>query len=135
MMPTWPAALAWTIASLPPTCRRWQTRRNARPGGVPAGHTAPTHCAHCGPVWAHPGTAAALPVVGGWPRAAGCPWFAIRKAGGYIPRPAVSCEGCAHFTPDTINPEAGMGTCGAGNGSHYPMAWRACIDYSPEHYA
>lgn len=56
-------------------------------GRVPWGHTAPIHCTHCGPVWAHPSIAAALPMVGGWPRAAGCPWCHVRKAGGYIPRP------------------------------------------------
>jgi hypothetical protein len=56
-------------------------------GKVPASDTAHIHCAHCGPVWAHPSMAAALPMVGGWPRALGCPWCHVRKAGGYIPRP------------------------------------------------
>lgn len=58
-------------------------------GRVPVGDTAPIHCTHCGPVYVHPGIAAVLPVVAGWPRALGCPWCATRKAGGYIPRPPV----------------------------------------------
>lgn len=58
-------------------------------GKVPASDTAPIHCAHCGPVWAHPSMAAALPMVAGLPRTLGCPWCHVRKAGGYIPRPRV----------------------------------------------
>jgi hypothetical protein len=95
-------------------------------GRVPAGHTAAIHCAHCGPVWIHPDIAEVLPVVDGWPRALGCPWCFARKAGGYIPRPSVVCGDCARFAPDTINPEAGMGTCGAGKGAHYPMQRHTC---------
>lgn len=104
-------------------------------GRVPAGHTAPMHCARCGLVWAHPGMAAALPVVGGWPRALGCPWCFVRRAGGYIPRPRVTCDGCRYFAPGTINPTAGIATCGAGKGLHYPMARHTCTDYSPERCA
>lgn len=98
-------------------------------GRVPAGHTAPMHCARCGPVWAHPSMAAALPMVAGWPRALGCPWCHVRKAGGYIPRPVVSCEGCRHFVPDTVNPEAGMGACAIGKGAHYAMQRHGCGDF------
>ena len=57
-------------------------------GNVPLDDTAAIHCANCGPVYVHPGIAAVLPVVDGWPRAIGCPWCAIRKAGGHVPRPA-----------------------------------------------
>jgi hypothetical protein len=59
--------------------------RNA--GRVPAGDTATMHCAGCGLVYIHPGIAAVLPVVDGLPRALGCPWCFVRKAGGTIPRP------------------------------------------------
>jgi hypothetical protein len=45
------------------------------------------HCQQCGPVWIHPDIVAALPMVNGWPRALGCPWCFVRKAGGPIPRP------------------------------------------------
>ncbi|TAL88471.1 MAG: hypothetical protein EPN69_16270 [Rhodanobacter sp.] len=99
-------------------------------GRVPAGHTLPMHCARCGLVWVHPSMAAALPVVGGWPRALGCPWCHVRRAGGYIPRPPVACSGCRHFTQDTLNPEAGMGVCGAGKGMHYPLARHVCGNHS-----
>ena len=56
-------------------------------GKVPLDDTAAIYCQHCGPVWIHPDIAACLPVVAGWPRALGCPWCFVRKAGGYIPRP------------------------------------------------
>lgn len=104
---------------------------NRRAGRVPAGDTAAIHCEQCGPVWIHPTIAEVLPVVGGWARALGCPWCFVRKAGGYIPRPSVTCEGCRHFTPDTINPAAGMGTCGAGKGTHWPMASYRCEQFWP----
>jgi hypothetical protein len=99
-------------------------------GRVPLDDTAAIHCAQCGPAWIHPDIAAVLPVVDGWPRALGCPWCFVRKAGGYIPRPPVTCEGCAHFIPDTINPPVGMGTCGAGKGTHWPMARHTCGTHS-----
>ena len=98
-------------------------------GRVPLDDTAPMYCEQCGPVWIHPSIAAVLPVVDDWPRGLGCPWCFVRKAGGYIPRPPVTCEGCRHFTPDTINPAAGMGTCGAGKGIHWPMARHICDEW------
>jgi hypothetical protein len=100
-------------------------------GRVPAGHTAAIHCHHCGPVWAHPDVAAVLPAVRGWPRALGCPWCFVRKAGGYIPRPRVTCIDCQHFAPDSINPGAGMGNCSDGRGSYYPAAAHACAALTP----
>ncbi|WP_449428800.1 hypothetical protein [Rhodanobacter umsongensis] len=101
-----------------------------RAGRVPLDDTAAIHCEQCGPIWVNPDIAEVLPVVGGWPRALGCPWCFVRKAGGYIPRPCVTCEGCRHFAPDTLNPEAGMGTCGAGKGMHWPMARHICGNHS-----
>jgi hypothetical protein len=70
-----------------------------------------------------------LPKVGGWARALGCPWCFVRKAGGFIPRPSIACGDCQHFTPDTINPPAGMGTCTSGHGMHYPMTAHRCAAY------
>lgn len=78
-------------------------------GRVPTGDTARILCKGCGPVWIRPDIAAVLPMVDGWPRALGCPWCFVRKAGGYIPRPPVTCESCHQFTPDTINSPVGMG--------------------------
>jgi hypothetical protein len=98
-------------------------------GKVPVGDTAAIRCARCGQVYVHPSIAAVLPVVDGWPRALGCPWCAIRKAGGYIPRPRVTCETCTHYVPDTINPAAGVGDCASGHGTHYPMQRHGCCDH------
>lgn len=55
-------------------------------GRVPAGDTAWMLCNSCGPVWIHTAVAAVLSVVDGWPRALGCPWCFVRKAGGVVPR-------------------------------------------------
>ncbi|MGB3462465.1 MAG: hypothetical protein WBA33_10925 [Rhodanobacter lindaniclasticus] len=101
-------------------------------GKVPLDDTAAIRCERCGPVYVHRDIAAVLPVVNGWPRALGCPWCFVRKAGGYIPRPPVTCEGCRHFSADTINPTAGIGTCGSGHGMHYPMQHHGCGDYRPK---
>lgn len=98
-------------------------------GKVPLDDTAAIYCTHCGPVFVHPAIAKVLPVVAGWPRAAGCPWCAIRKAGGYVPRPRVACETCTSFKPDTVNPAAGMGTCASGHGMHYAMQPHPCDGY------
>ncbi|MEW9624689.1 hypothetical protein [Rhodanobacter geophilus] len=98
-------------------------------GKVPVDDTAPIYCAHCGPVFVHPSIAAVLPMVAGWPRALGCPWCAIRKAGGYVPRPCITCETCTTFQPDTVNPAAGVGTCVCGHGTHYPMQRHGCGDF------
>lgn len=91
--------------------------------------TAAMYCRHCGPVWIHPDIAAVLPVVGRWPRALGCPWCFVRKAGGVIPRPPVTCTQCQHFTPGKLNPMAGMGTCCDGS-ARYPMTSHHCTEFS-----
>ena len=101
-------------------------------GRVPLDDTAPMYCLRCGPVWIHPDIAAVLPVVDGWPRALGCPWCAVCKAGGYIPRPSIACRNCQHFTSDTINPPAGMGTCTKGQGTYYPMTKHRCASFLPD---
>ena len=124
------ALAAWTDKQLADYLAMLADTADRHAGRVPLDDTAAMHCEHCGPVWIHPDIAAVLPVVDGWPRALGCPWCFVRKAGGYIPRPPVTCEGCRHFTPDTINPAAGMGVCGAGKGMHYPMQRHACAVFS-----
>lgn len=98
-------------------------------GKVPLDDTAPALCERCGPVFLHPDVAAVLPVVNGWPRALGCPWCAIRKAGGYIPRPHVACATCTSFQPDPDNPGAGMGRCACG--WHHAQQRHACGTYRP----
>lgn len=64
-----------------------------RAGRVPKGDTAWALCQRCGPVWLHPSITSVLPVVDGWPRALGCPWCFVRKAGLYVPRPPVPVAG------------------------------------------
>jgi hypothetical protein len=118
------AQLVTYLELLDDTATRWA-------GKVSAGHDAAILCHHCGPVLVHPGMAAVLPVVAGWPRAAGCPWCFVRKAGGHIPRPRVTCETCSHFQPDTINPAASAGGCASGHGKHYPMLRHGCSDFAP----
>jgi hypothetical protein len=104
-------------------------------GRVPRRETAAILCVRCGPVWAPPEVAAALPVVKGMPRALGCPWCHVRHAGKYIPRPRVTCGTCAHYQPDSVNPGAGAGHCdqhpGNSHRMHYPMQCHACGDWRP----
>lgn len=118
------AQLVAYLALLDDSAARWAGKR-------PAGHDAAILCHHCGPVWAHPDIAAVLPIVGGWPRALGCPWCAIRKAGAYIPRPSVQCMGCSGHQSSAINQEAALGQCTHGKGSYYPMQKHTCDLFSP----
>lgn len=99
-------------------------------GRAPAGDTAAVLCQHCGPVFLHPSIVAVLPVVGGWPRALGCPWCFIRAAGGYIPRPRVVAAACAHWIPDAVNPSGGRGQCRCG--PWWPAELHGCKDFRPK---
>ena len=108
-----------------------------RAGKIPKGDTATIHCAHCGPVFAHPATASVLPIVDGWPRALGCPWCFIRKAGLQVPRPEVTCSICEHFQRAPMNLEGGVGRCIlAASHSHdlptYPGCARRCGSWHPK---
>jgi hypothetical protein len=105
-------------------------------GKVPLDDTAAILCQHCGPVYVHPAIAACLPVVAGWPRALGCPWCFIRKAGLYVPRPRITCGNCQHFQRDPVSPTQGMGRCTVGaartqNLSTYPGCTRHCGNWRP----
>jgi len=90
----------------------------------------PALCRHCGPIWLAPEVAAVAPKLGGLPRVLGCPWCHVKNRR-LIPRPLVKCGNCEHFDRDTINPEAGMGTCKIGQDSHYPMAAHECLCFRP----
>ena len=74
-------------------------------GRVPKADTALIHCQHCGPVWIHPTIAAVLPLVRDWPRALGCPWCFVRRAGGYIPRPPALRGDGQQVNGDTVAPQ------------------------------
>jgi hypothetical protein len=56
-------------------------------GEVPPDETAAIQCVRCGPVFVAAEVAQVLPIIGGTPTAAGCPWCFNRKAGLQIPRP------------------------------------------------
>lgn len=99
-------------------------------GIVPKGDTAAILCRSCGPVWVDPATAGVLPVVGGWPRAIGCPWCFIRARGIAFPRPHVACAECRHYKPDPLNP-AGMGRCCGDDGATWPRRKHRCERFRP----
>lgn len=108
-----------------------------RAGRPPADDTAAIMCQTCGPVFVHPSIAAVLPVVDGWPRALGCPWCFIRKAGLYVPRPPVTCATCRHFQPGATNSAQGMGRCTVDaarprDPPTYPSASRYCGRWRPK---
>lgn len=104
-------------------------------GKQPPDETTPGLCRSCGPIWLAPEIAAVAPKVDGLPRVLGCPWCHVKNRG--IPRPLVTCGGCRHFTPDTINPAEGVGTCNANREPRqseplcYPMAKRDCAEWWP----
>ena len=91
-------------------------------GMVPPGWGEPVACTceGCGPVLLWPGCP---------PKVKACPWCFRRKAGKVIPRPLVACGDCRHYLPDTVNPPAGMGGCGLGHPSRWPMQRHRCGDW------
>lgn len=93
-----------------------------RKGIAPPGWTQASYCHHCGPVklWA----GAPLHVIG-------CPWCHVRKAGGQVPRPAVTCATCQHMRRMPQTSPAGMQSCKAGHGMHYAHAEHVCDDWRP----
>lgn len=100
----------------------WDATMDA--GRAPPGYTVPATCRGCGPVWLWPGAPATVTA---------CPWCFRRKAGKAIPRPLVTCVGCASFVPDTVNPDGGMGSCQLRAGrAHWPMQRHRCPDKRPD---
>lgn len=112
-------------AALRAYIRALHTDAERMAGRVPPDETAAGVCVRCGPVWLAPEVAAVLPVVNGLPRALGCAWCHVRKAGRHIPRPRVTCGTCAHFQRDTVNPEGGAGHCGLHPDDAHRMHWPA----------
>jgi len=91
-------------------------------GMVPPGWGEPVACTceGCGPVLLWPGCP---------PKVKACPWCSRRGGGKAIPRPLVTCGDCRHYLPDTVNPPAGMGGCGLGHPSRWPMQRHRCGDW------
>ena len=86
-------------------------------GTVPPYSRQAVHCEGCGPVWLPEGHA---------PHVQACPWCQHRRAGVTFDRPPVRCGDCRHYLPDPLNPEAGTGTCTAGQSARWPMALHRC---------
>lgn len=116
--------------------RMLATRATMQAGQLPPGFDTPALCRHCGHVWLPRAQAAVLPVVGGWPRALGCPWCFVRLPEGRdIPRPRIICAECRHYQPDAINPAEGMGRCAIDanhGGTNWPYQRRACGSFRPK---
>ncbi len=91
-----------------------------REGIPPPGWTQASHCRHCGPVLLWQG--APLQVLG-------CPWCQVRRAGGKVPRPAFTCDGCAHQQHRADTSDAGMHGCTKGHRLHYAHQPRTCTDW------
>lgn len=102
--------------------RALEAGRRMDAGEVPPGWGEPVArtCEGCGPVLLWPGCP---------PKVKACPWCFRRKAGKAIPRPLVTCGDCRHYLPDTVNPPAGMGGCGLGHLSRWPMQRHRCGDW------
>ena len=110
--------------------RRWLhvLDENARMqrGIAPRDWTQASHCERCGPVqlW----TGAPLHVIG-------CPWCHVRRAGGPVPRPSVTCASCQHrqLRPNTSDP--GMHGCTKGHTLHFAFDSHTCGHWKPRNTA
>lgn len=97
-------------------------REGMQRGIAPAGWTQASHCARCGPILLWQG-APVHDVIG-------CPWCAIRRAGGTVPRPAVTCAACMHQQRRKDTSDAGMHACNKGHGLHHAHALHVCPDWN-----
>ena len=106
--------------------RRWlhviEEDRSMAQGRVPRDWTQPATCRRCGPVLLWQG---APPVV------LGCPWCHVRRAGGNLPRPTITCAACAHRVLRTDTSAAGMHGCSKGKGLHYAHQRHSCANWRP----
>ncbi len=104
--------------------RRWlhvlQEGGGMRQGIVPAGWTQACTCARCGPV---------LLWTGAPSRVLGCPWCHVRRAGGPVPRPAVTCATCTHRQRRVDTSSSGIHPCGKGHALHFGHEPHACPDW------
>ncbi len=106
--------------------RRWLYVRaengEMQRGIAPPGWTQASHCERCGPVrlW----TGAPLHVIG-------CPWCHVRRAGGIVPRPPVTCASCQHRQPRPDTSDPGMHGCAKGHTLHFAFDSHTCADWKP----
>lgn len=91
-------------------------------GMVPNSYTQAVHCEGCGPVWLWQGAPKHV---------RGCPWCHRGNAATPLPRPLVTCGSCAHYRPDPLNKQAGMGGCALGAArAYWPMRRHCCADHA-----
>ena len=106
--------------------RRWlhvlAENARMRQGIAPPTWTQASYCHHCGPVrlWA-----------GAPPHVIGCPWCHVRRAGGTVPRPALTCATCTHMRRLPQTSPAGMQSCKANHAMHYANEPHTCADWKP----
>ena len=107
--------------------RRWlhvlHESARMQQGIAPDGWTQASHCERCGPVrlW----TGAPLHVIG-------CPWCHVRRAGGTVPMPAITCATCAHQQPRPGTSYAGMHACAKGRPLHFALELHVCTEWKPQ---
>ena len=107
--------------------RRWlhvlHESARMQQGIAPDGWTQASHCERCGPVRLWQG--APLHVIG-------CAWCHVRRAGGIVPRPAVTCATCAHQQPRPGTSDAGMHACAKGRPLHFALELHVCAEWKPQ---
>ena len=94
-----------------------------REGIAPPGWTQASYCHHCGPVKLWQGAP---------PQVLGCSWCHIRRAGGTVARPAVTCATCMHMRRLPQTSRAGMLSCKAGRGLHFAHTEHLCDAWRPD---
>ena len=106
--------------------RRWLYVRaengEMQRGIAPRDWTQASHCERCGPVrlW-----------VGAPLRVIGCAWCHVRRAGGTVPRPPVTCASCQHRQPRPDTSEPGMHGCRRGHALHFAFDSHTCTAWTP----
>jgi hypothetical protein len=98
-------------------------RESMQRGIAPAGWTQASYCIRCGPVKLWPGAPVSDLI--------GCPWCHVRRSGGTLPRPAVTCATCTHQQRRKDTSDAAMHACGKGHGLHHAHALHRCTDWQP----
>lgn len=91
-------------------------------GRIPRGWNQIAHCVRCGPVvlWAD------APL-----RVLCCPWCHVRRAGIALPRPRVTCEGCAHWRPSSQAQVGALGDCARALERCAPQQLHVCESWQP----
>ena len=98
-------------------------RESMQRGIAPAGWMQASYCARCGPILIWQGAPVHDLI--------GCPWCHVRRSGGKVPRPAVTCATCTHQQRHKDTSDAGMHGCAKGHELHHAHAPHVCSDWTP----